>query len=360
MPTFLEQEEFFRNRDLTHGRDYLTGLLMREEVLDYVYSLIAKKRPFSYMICDVDNFKFVNDSLGHTIGDSVLRQCADNLEILAGQDGIVGRFGGDEFLIVVPDIVDYDEIWKVCRRIVMGINNLKIEELSGNNISITLGMTRYPLDGETYNDLMEQADKALYRGKQKGRNCFIIYLPEKHAQIQIKDSDAKAFDTMTIHDKIGKILTNSEDLKTNISHLLGFLSSTIMVDHVCVQSETDIKCSSIHPLSVQKEFHYIDSGLLTQYANTNGVGRINHIKMLPDINFLDLYHALEEQKIYGSVFVRIEAFQKVYGYVRADSTYLNGRIWQAEDINLMIMIAKLIGTILHFKKMDLDQIFEEE
>lgn len=356
MNSFMEKESFFKDKDLTYCVDRLTGVLTRETVLDYINYLIKTKRPFSYLICDIDNFKYVNDSLGHTVGDIVLQKGCNYLVELTNDEGVVGRFGGDEFMVIVPDVIEYEDIWKVSRKIIFETNHLEIGELNGNNISFTVGLSRYPLDGEVYETLMEKADKALYRGKQKGRNCFIIYLDEKHANINITDSGAKAFNTMDMHAKVGKILTNSDDLKENMSNLISLLSNNLMIDHLCIQSKNDIICSSIHSLSKSKEFKFIDNEIMSAFTNASGLCYMNNIEVLNDLNRKDVFDLFAEQKVTSTVFVRIEAYNNYYGYVRADSTNPDGRIWQVDDLNLLIMFARMLGVILHLKGIELDEV----
>lgn len=355
---FYEKEEFFKNRDLTYSRDNLTSVFNREIVFEYMGDLLAKQRPFSLIICDIDNFKYVNDNHGHIIGDEVLKKMAKNLEQHVKDIGIAGRFGGDEFLLVVPDITEYNEIWQVCRDLNVGSNMLHIDELKGTTISLTLGIARYPIDGETIKDMMEKSDKALYRGKQKGRNCFIIYLEEKHANIKRNTTSAVIFNSMDMHAQIADILTYSEDLKENIGSVMQFLLSNLMLDHICIQSMTQIKASAIHELSYIKEFDVIPYDVLSGNTNMYGLGYINNLKTVYDAGCNELCKIMEAQKITGVAFIKIMAYGKVYGVLRVDSTTPDGRIWQNGDLDLLMEFARILGIILYYQNRDLDDVYK--
>ena len=180
----LEKYEMFNNKDLTYCMDYLTGVLDRRNITLLIENKIKNNDSFVIAICDVDNFKNINDLYGHYAGDMSLKAISNVLVEKTKDIGIVGRFGGDEFLIVINKIEDYDEIWKVLKSIHESIKMIKYEEsLVPITLTLTTGCAKYPIDANTYEELFIKADKALYRGKLKGRNCFIIYNEELHKNI---------------------------------------------------------------------------------------------------------------------------------------------------------------------------------
>ena len=97
--------------DKTNSLDNLTKLYNRDVIIEYVNSLIGKNIPFSLALVDIDNFKYVNDTFGHIVGDEIIKAVAATLRNTLADNGIVGRFGGDEFIIVLPEIVEYDAVW---------------------------------------------------------------------------------------------------------------------------------------------------------------------------------------------------------------------------------------------------------
>ncbi len=175
---------------LEHILDPLTGMIARPYILGFVRSLIAEKKPFSFAMLDLDNFKFVNDTYGHSAGDGVLKGVAGELIEYIDGFGVAGRFGGDEYLFIDLKHITYDEKkaffsemytdGAVLRR------NFDLEEWSPF-ITGTIGCATFPDDAADFDELFAMIDKTLYRGKSKGRNCYIIYVEEKHKNIEIRN-----------------------------------------------------------------------------------------------------------------------------------------------------------------------------
>ena len=168
--------------------DSLTGLIARPFMLRFVRDLIERGEPFTLAILDLDNFKAVNDSCGHKVGDRVLARAAEDLREYVGSDGIVGRYGGDEFLLAYHKCAEYDGVHDFFLRMYHSGRVFRRElSLDGAQIylSATAGSACYPKDAGDYDGLFLLCDKTLYRGKQKGRNCFINYVAAKHASLEI-------------------------------------------------------------------------------------------------------------------------------------------------------------------------------
>lgn len=168
--------------------DYLTGIVSRGHILWFAQWLIEHEIPFSFAMLDLDNFKFINDTYGHHVGDQVLVKVAEDLAAMLDGIGLVGRFGGDEFLIVNLRDVTYETNKAFFREIYNGKilrRNIQLEDCSPF-ITGTVGCASYPKDAQNYTRLFELIDKTLYRGKSKGRNCHIIYVEEKHRDIEIR------------------------------------------------------------------------------------------------------------------------------------------------------------------------------
>lgn len=353
----IGQDEFFKNKDLTYAYDSLTKVLNRDTVIEYMENLIERKVPFAFIILDMDNFKYINDTYGHMVGDKVLIKVGENYINQVKDIGVIGRFGGDEFIMVIPEIVDYDAIWKVCRKVCFSVNEIEINELMGSSMSTTIGLSRFPIDGENKENILLKADRALYRGKQKGRNCFIIYLHEKHANIDIGDSDKLKFKSMDLHAKVFKTLTATSNFADSINSLMHFMSSALMIDHLCIQSDNKVCCSVVYPISPVKSFARIKNELIYEMTNADGLCIINYIGILIDLDKKQLFDCLSKQKVYGSVYVKIEAYGKAYGVLRAESANQSGRIWQDNDVDILVVMAKLLGILLYYNNLDLDEIF---
>lgn len=131
----LSSIEFFNNQDLEFAFDGLTKVLSREMITSYLSYLIQNKKTFTVCLCDVDNFKSVNDNYGHMLGDEILQILAANIEKTVGNKGVVGRYGGDEFMIILDGITEYNDVWEVCHRINVSAGKLKYEKAEELNVT---------------------------------------------------------------------------------------------------------------------------------------------------------------------------------------------------------------------------------
>lgn len=336
--------------------DSLTGVYERFSIEKCAKNLIKEQRPFSLVLIDGDNFKNVNDGYGHSVGDMVIQIIANQIKAGVGDKGFVGRFGGDEFILLIPDIVEYNEVWQLCRGIHDQFANFSVPDYPAIFITITTGLARFSEDGKTYEELFEKADKALYRGKQKGRSCFIIYLDSKHKNIKIHSSDGPSSNSMQQHNTIFSLLAKSGDLRHGLPFLLQFFTTTLMIDHVCIQGRKSMIFSEIYSLSKSKEFEYIDNALISLNVNkSTAIFYINDVNNLAAIHQNTLLDICNRQNIYSMLFAEISYGETFYGYLRADTTSTN-RIWQNSDMDLLLTAAKAIGMVLHFQGKTLEDI----
>ncbi len=163
-------------------KDELTGLSSRAHFYQNLEQLIKiserYKRHFSLLFIDLDNFKDVNDSLGHDIGDLLLKEIAKRLIKVNRDIDIIARLGGDEFCIIIEDIKDNFISADIARRCLKAISEpitLSSRELIP---SCSIGIAHFPADGKNISELIKAADLSLYAAKEEGKNCFTFYKPE--------------------------------------------------------------------------------------------------------------------------------------------------------------------------------------
>jgi diguanylate cyclase (GGDEF)-like protein len=164
-----------RNRDMA-TRDVLTGLFNRRAVMESLshHIALAKRNglPMCLLMLDVDHFKYVNDTYGHLSGDRVLRQMAKTLAERTRAQDQVGRFGGEEFLVIVPD-TDVDGALTLAETLRTSIENVAFvtEEGKAINVTVSIGVSQLRAsDAQQPEKLIASADQALYRAKLGGRN----------------------------------------------------------------------------------------------------------------------------------------------------------------------------------------------
>ncbi|RDB42751.1 EAL domain-containing protein [Halomonas sp. DQ26W] len=131
---------------------------------------------------DLDHFKQINDTLGHAVGDELLVMVADRLQSRLREDDTLARLGGDEFLILLPDLEEVEEVTRVARRLVEAVSEPCVIDGHELNIGCSLGISLYPDDAASAEALIHDADVAMYRAKQEGRNSYRLYRTEMNMQ----------------------------------------------------------------------------------------------------------------------------------------------------------------------------------
>ena len=155
--------------------DSLTGLCTKNYAETQIGKLIGKAHPGALMIIDIDNFKRINDTYGHIVGDNVLKMFADLLKTNTKADDVVCRMGGDDFSVFLTDMTDSKELaWKAQDILDMFSENLKKMDCE-NAASASIGIAVFPNDGKSFDILYNNADKALYHVKRNGKNAYAFY-----------------------------------------------------------------------------------------------------------------------------------------------------------------------------------------
>ena len=180
----LEQQKVVLH-ELAH-HDALTGLPNRLLFLDRLQQAIKKAHRsnsrLAVLFIDLDRFKQINDSLGHAMGDAVLKAVARRLEGCLREDDVVARLGGDEFTIIMDSLSNTRHVVAMAQKLI-GIvqNSVKQEELE-LYVSASVGIALYPQDGEDAEVLLRNADAAMYRAKSEGKNSFQFYTADMTEQ----------------------------------------------------------------------------------------------------------------------------------------------------------------------------------
>jgi len=159
--------------------DPLTDLYTRKFALEQVPTLMKQALKdgtrLVLMFIDVDDFKLINDTYGHSVGDRVLTGVANNLKSCIRSNDIVARIGGDEFLILLPEISDLDDSKHVAQKIVSSVQIPLPITGDDTKLTLSIGMSVFPDDGNDVLELMRQADKAMYSVKDGGKNSFSFW-----------------------------------------------------------------------------------------------------------------------------------------------------------------------------------------
>lgn len=342
----LEKYEIFNNKDLTYCMDYLTGVLDRRNITLLIENKIKNKDSFIIAICDVDNFKNINDLYGHYAGDMSLKAIASVLVEKTKDIGVVGRFGGDEFLIVINKIEDYDETWKILKSIHESIKMIKYEEsFVPITLTLTTGCAKYPIDANTYEELFIKADKALYRGKQKGRNCFIIYNDELHKNINTSHT-APIIVARELTIRAIDIMNENISCDDKINKLLEEVSKEFNLDHLCINGLDKIENEYKKPKNVN-EYQFIDNKLFGVFDEKNYHYTYNFSTLKEKAP--ELHQILFDQKVKAIAFFKLEYLGKFFGYLRIEDSTTK-RVWQENEILSCLIISSYISIFKYYEK----------
>lgn len=166
--------------------DPLTGLPNRSLLSDRLNQALSRVRwhlrPVAVLFIDLDRFKIVNDTLGHNMGDLLLKAVAERLRSAVRDGDTISRLGGDEFVIILSDLAQPEDAAKVAEK-VLQVFSISFD-MGGHEffMAASIGIALYPDDGEDAETLLKNADTAMYRAKEQGRNNFQIYSPAMNAK----------------------------------------------------------------------------------------------------------------------------------------------------------------------------------
>jgi diguanylate cyclase (GGDEF)-like protein/PAS domain S-box-containing protein len=184
----ITERKLYQTRiELQANFDTLTGLANRSLLNDRLSQAIRAASGYGTRLAvafvDLDRFKYINDSLGHHVGDELLRAMANRLKATVRDSDTVARLGGDEFVLLINGHSDLESIATVLERMLAEISQPWTIPQGDFNVTCSIGVALYPDDGTTAETLLKHADSAMYRAKEKGRNNFQFFTAELNALI---------------------------------------------------------------------------------------------------------------------------------------------------------------------------------
>ena len=314
--------------------DPLTGVISRAYAVKFVRSLIAEKRPFTFTMLDLDNFKFINDSLGHSAGDKVLTTVSKRLAEYVEGYGLVGRFGGDELLMVDLRHTDRDDKISFFKDLYTNSNALRTTISFGNGNSFvtgTAGAASFPEDAGTYEELFAIIDKMLYLGKNRGRNCYTVYNEEKHKALEV--AKIARHGVFTYMHQIRINMEKADGFERKLKVAMPVLSEILRITdlyYICengrlkavMNPDFDGDASDINKLMTEDLFS----------ENT-----LNEVKKNSPV----FYETLTTNGFKSALVVRIRKNKKVLGYLVC-AVNRSLRIWQETECAVLYYVAGLL------------------
>jgi diguanylate cyclase (GGDEF)-like protein/PAS domain S-box-containing protein len=189
-----------KSLEMSHSaqHDPLTDLPNRvlfNDRLNQAISLAERQdKQLAVMFIDLDHFKKINDSLGHSVGDKLLQSVALRLTTCIRRTDTVSRLGGDEFVILLSQIEHEGDAAFSARKVLRSLSALHRIDNKSLDINVSIGISTYPTDGRDADSLMDNADTAMYEAKQRGRNTYQFFRREMHARVaerQLLEADLR-------------------------------------------------------------------------------------------------------------------------------------------------------------------------
>lgn len=174
-------DDYKRETDLlkrSAQKDLLTDLLNKMTTQSRIAQCLLtsdESRCHALYLMDIDDFKWINDHLGHSAGDAVLTEVAARIRRQFSGTEIIGRIGGDEFVVFIEDVTSEEQLRHKAERLLRLFHRCMRGEKEGRKLSGSLGIALYPKDGRDFQTLYENADAALYFSKRRGKDCYSFY-----------------------------------------------------------------------------------------------------------------------------------------------------------------------------------------
>lgn len=178
-----ERKQAEERLQFSASHDVLTGLPNRVMFGERLSQMLAQAqrhpRRIAVLFIDLDGFKEVNDTFGHDVGDALLREIAARLQSCLRKGDVVGRHGGDEFVVLIEEFDQPEQISVVARKIIRATAHPVVERGRECRVTASVGIALYPQDGEDVETLLRSADSAMYQAKVQGKNRFLFHSPAR-------------------------------------------------------------------------------------------------------------------------------------------------------------------------------------
>ena len=316
------------------------------------------------LMIDVDDFKSINDRLGHMFGDEFLKMFATNVRNVFRESDIVGRYGGDEFFVFVPHATAA-LAQKKGRQILKKIAEINIPELGA--IKSSIGISVANPENRDYSNLLKKADTALYQAKNQGKNCVVLFdqgsmkvgayrtdeAAKKRNEGVVLSANPNSAAPLTM--RIFSSLYNETDIESGINRALELVGQNFDVSRVYIfeDSEDGEYCSNTfewcaEDISPEKEtlqnLSYAGDlgGNYRERMNDDGIFYCRDIKSIEDMSTREI---LERQGIKSVLQCSILDSGKFRGFVGFDECREN-RFWTQEQIDSLVFLSKVISVFL--------------
>lgn len=336
--------------------DSLTDVYNKRTITEYAKKKLVEEKDNKVIIAilDLDHFKSVNDSFGHMIGDKVIARAGRRLKEIVGNDGVVGRIGGDEFMIVFTGLNDDLALRAMLRAIRTQIKWEFAEDFEGLSITCSIGASIYPTNGTDYDDLFNKADCCLYIAKEKGRDRYVFFRDELHRaeyEATLNGSEMKAFNS---NREVRELQYVSKFMQMALNDPQGAVNDALMhlvnnfgIDNVSIYYGDKYKKIFSYGIEIEgmndgrfigwKEY----SRLMAENANCVEMGFISHYRS----NYPKLCRFFKDSKVSSTIQCAILDGDVIRGAVTFNKSRNAEAQWANYEVDCASVFSSYIGML---------------
>lgn len=349
-------------------QDALTGLYNREATRQKISAYLDQVdgSTCALFLIDTDNFKQVNDNMGHLFGDAVLTEMAIGMKKLVRQSDVVGRIGGDEFIIFLKDLASQSVAEEKAQQLLVMFQHLFLSEKRPIEVTCSIGVALCPQDGQDFQTLYQNADRALYRAKSVGKNNFKLFDQETMTGVagtgsstlgSAIDSNREAgtaVDNLVTY--VFQILYDANDLDNAIQTILEIVGKRFDVSRAYVfeNSRDGRYCDNTYEwcnVGIEPQKAYLQHYAYEDFGDYAALFEENALFYCRDIYSLkpEQIALFEEQSIRSTLQCAIldnGAFSGFVGFDECTGT----RMWTKEEIGMLSLISQMLTVFLQKKR----------
>lgn len=333
--------------------DSLTHVYNKKTVTEYAVKCLKKekKNRVTIAVLDVDHFKKVNDTYGHMYGDKVLARVGRKLKEVVGEDGVVGRIGGDEFIIVFNGINDEHALRGMLRAIRTQIKWEFVNDFEDITITCSIGASFSPNNGTEYEELFRKADYCLYVAKEKGRDRYVFFRDDLHKEsyensLNSKEKNVNDGREMKELRFLSGIMENfSSDKRKAVSELLSHMYDSFKLDSINLYWGSNL--NKAYFLGAE-----LGGSLNADYVYTEGFKKLLDGKNHAVVGFVgrqtdmapEFGTAMREKRVFSTVQCIIGSEDDIKGLFTIDRCKESSQ-WAEYEIECAVIAASLISII---------------
>ncbi len=347
--------------------DLLTGCLNKGHFEEVTRKLLheRKEEQHVFIMIDLDNFKAINDNLGHYFGDIVLKEVSDKLRRIFRSADYIGRIGGDEFVVLMRSVHDQKVIERKVREIIEALDITYKKSSLSYRITASVGVALIPDHGAEYEEIYQNADTALYRSKHLGKNSYSIYeellgkcVMENKTPIDVANRAISAHFNAEIAMETFQLLFENVDNDNSLDMLLRHLGEYYQVSRCYVFERLDGGINRYKNTyewcaeGVTKQSHRLQNVAVSSFGEIMGEMNEDGIYYSNDVSRIACDKTrgfMELQGIQSVLVTAVKKNDRVEYFLGFDDV-VTKRMWQPVEISTLAYASKIISQYLQYKK----------